>query len=441
MPGINEKEVMVRVVKLLSAISELPLCIDSSTPEVIEAALRIYPGKALINSISGEKSKYEKLLPLAAKYGAMFILLPLTEKGIPETADGRMKVVNEVVAAAEKLGIGRENIAVDGLVMTVSSDQGAAVVTLDVIEKCGRGLGLNTIVGLSNVSFGLPARAIINSTFFNLARSRGLSMAIVNPELDLTVDDKSARDLLLGADKNASLFIAKYGAGNDGASKPKTAARGGIQPADPEKIYDCVITGDKENIVRHIEAALKAGEKPSDIVDKKLIPAIAQVGEYFDKKKFFLPQLIQSAEAMKAGFAILEPLLVAAPGTVEKKKTGVVLATVKGDIHDIGKNIVALMLKNYGFEVYDLGKDVGADLIISKAREVKAEIIGLSALMTTTMVEMAEVIRLSKQEKLDIKFMVGGAVVTAAYAEEIGAHGYSKDAYEAVKTAKRLANL
>jgi 5-methyltetrahydrofolate--homocysteine methyltransferase len=441
MPGINEKEVMVRVVKLLSAISELPLCIDSSTPEVIEAALRIYPGKALINSISGEKSKYEKLLPLAAKYGAMFILLPLTEKGIPETADGRMKVVNEVVAAAEKLGIGRENIAVDGLVMTVSSDQGAAVVTLDVIEKCGRGLGLNTIVGLSNVSFGLPARAIINSTFFNLARSRGLSMAIANPELDLTVDDKSARDLLLGADKNASLFIAKYGAGNDGASKPKTAARGGIQPADPEKIYDCVITGDKENIVRHIEAALKAGEKPSDIVDKKLIPAIAQVGEYFDKKKFFLPQLIQSAEAMKAGFAILEPLLVAAPGTVEKKKTGVVLATVKGDIHDIGKNIVALMLKNYGFEVYDLGKDVGADLIISKAREVKAEIIGLSALMTTTMVEMAEVIRLSKQEKLDIKFMVGGAVVTAAYAEEIGAHGYSKDAYEAVKTAKRLANL
>jgi 5-methyltetrahydrofolate--homocysteine methyltransferase len=266
-------------------------------------------------------------------------------------------------------------------------------------------------------------------------------MAIANPELDLTVDDKSARDLLLGADKNASLFIAKYGAGNDGASKPKTAARGGIQPADPEKIYDCVITGDKENIVRHIEAALKAGEKPSDIVDKKLIPAIAQVGEYFDKKKFFLPQLIQSAEAMKAGFAILEPLLVAAPGTVEKKKTGVVLATVKGDIHDIGKNIVALMLKNYGFEVYDLGKDVGADLIISKAREVKAEIIGLSALMTTTMVEMAEVIRLSKQEKLDIKFMVGGAVVTAAYAEELGAHGYSKDAYEAVKTAKRLANL
>jgi len=441
MPGISEKDAMVKTVKFLSGISELPLCIDSSTPEVIEAALRIYPGKAVINSISGERSKYEKLLPLAAKYGAMFILLPLTDRGIPKSVDERMTVIKEVVSAAKKLGIGPEDIAVDGLVMTVSSDQAAALVTLKVIEKCRKELKLNTIVGLSNVSFGLPERALINSTFFNLARAKGLTMAIANPAPDLSVTDKYARNLLLGRDKNAAAFIARYG--SDGGKGPaqKAAVKQSAQAAgNPKKIYECVITGDRENITRHIEAALKAGEKPSEIVDLKLIPAIAEVGNYFDQKKYFLPQLIQSAEAMKAGFALLEPLLAAAPGATEKKKTGIVLATVKGDIHDIGKNIVALMLKNYGFEVYDLGKDVAAEIIVAEAKEKGAQLIGLSALMTTTMTEMPEVIRLSKKEGLNVKIMIGGAVVTQAYADEIGANGYSKDAYEAVKTAKRLGN-
>lgn len=433
MPGIDEKEVMVKTVKLLSTISDLPLCIDSSTPDVIEAALRIYPGKALINSVSGETKKQSRLIELAAKYGAMFILLPLNNTGIPKTVNDRLKTVKEVVKAAAKKGIDRENIAVDGLVMTVSSEADAALKTMSLIKKCRRSLKLNTILGLSNVSFGLPERQVINSTFYNLCKEAGLTMAIANPSMELGINDKDAVKLLLGKDKNAAGYIAKYGAQIPGPKSTGTAK----EPA-AELIYECVVKGDRENILKHVDAALKAGENPSDIVDKRLIPAINYVGELFDTKKYFLPQLIQSAEAMKAAFSILEPLLL--KQETAKEETAVVLATVKGDIHDIGKNIVALMLKNYGFRVHDLGKDVDAHAIVRKAKETNASIIGLSALMTTTMVEMRGVIELAKSEGLKCRFMIGGAVVTKAFADEIGADGYARDAYEAVKIAGALKN-
>ncbi len=433
MPGIDEKEVMVKTVKLLSTITDLPLCIDSSTPEVIEAALRIYPGKALINSISGESKKQPQLIALAAKYGAMFVLLPLNDAGIPKTVNDRVNTVKAVIKSAAKAGIGRENIAVDGLVMTVSSEPDAALKTISLIKKCRHSLKTNTIVGLSNVSFGLPERQVINSAFFNLCKDAGLTMAIANPSMDLSLKDPDAVKLLLGKDKNAAGYIGKYG-----AQVPNPKARGESKEPAAEMIFDCVVKGDRENIIKHVDAALKAGENPSDIVDKRLIPAINQVGELFDKKRYFLPQLIQSAEAMKAAFSILEPLLI--KQNTAKEEAAVVLATVKGDIHDIGKNIVALMLKNYGFKVHDLGKDVDAHSIIRKAKETNAVIIGLSALMTTTMVEMRAVIELAKAEGLKCRFMVGGAVVTQAYADEIGADGYARDAYEAVKIAGALKN-
>jgi len=431
MPGIDEKETMKKVVSLLSSISDAPLCIDSSSPEVIEAALRIYPGRALINSLSGEPEKMKKLLPVAAKYGAMFILLPLGAKGVPETAKERQIIARKVIIAAEKYGFTNRDIVIDGLVMTVSSNQEAAKETLKLIEWSSH-YGFNSIVGLSNVSFGLPERGLVNATFLELAERSGLTMAIANPSADMSLRSKDAENLLYGRDIGCRKWVEKYG----GSTLKRPASS--VQGMRPQTIHDAVVTGNKEIITGLIQDALNKGEKPKDIVDLVLIPAISQVGDLYDKKTYFLPQLISSAEAMKTGFAVLEPLLEDA-SSAQRPGAAVVLATVKGDIHDIGKNIVALMLKNYGFRVYDLGKDVDEFTIIRKAKETDASIIGLSALMTTTMVEMKTVIALAKKEGLTCKFMIGGAVITQAYAEEIGADAYSRDAYEAVKLAQKLA--
>ncbi len=431
MAGIDEKAVMVKITDLLSNLSELPLCIDSSSPEVVEAALRAYPGRALINSISGESKKTERLLPLAAKYGAMFILLPLDDKGIPAGADDRLEVVQKVFKQAKKYGYTEKDIIVDGLVMTVSSDQKAAKVTLDVIEKASA-LGFNTTCGLSNVSFGLPERGIVNAAFLAMAANSGLTTVIANPSAELLMQIKAAADVLNATDTNSAQYIEKFGS----SAKPSAAPAPAINKSNEEMIFETVVKGNKEKITGLVQAALNAGILPSKIVDETLIPAINHVGDLFDKKQYFLPQLIQSAEAMKAAFAVLEPLLKKDASAENDKK--VVIATVKGDIHDIGKNIVSLMLKNYGFKVFDLGKDVAAQEIIKKAKETGAQIIGLSALMTTTMTEMKPVIDLAKKEGLNAKFIIGGAVVDQAYADEIGADGYSKDAYEAVKLAKKL---
>lgn len=438
MPGIDEKETMEKLVGLLASTVDIPLCIDSSTPEVIESALRIYPGRALINSISAENVKIEKLLPVAAKYGAMFILLPLSDEGVPETAEERCKIVEYVFGEAQKLHYTKNDIIVDGLVMTVSSNQKAAMETLKVIEWCNNSLGCNTIVGLSNVSFGLPERSWINSAFLAMAIGRGLTMAIANPSNDMLVNLKMACDVLTCKDNNSRNYIARFV--QSIVSVPDNKEQK-ITANVVEMIYNAVVKGHREDIENLIKKALDEKVEPGYIVDKYLIPAITHVGKLYDTREYFLPQLIQSAETMKAAFEILEPLLKNQQGGNLKNDVGIVLATVKGDIHDIGKNIVGLMLKNYGFKVYDLGKDVSAEKIVAKARETGARIIGLSALMTTTMVEMKDVIKLARNEGLGCKFMIGGAVVNQQYADEIGADGYSEDAYKAVKLAAKLAGI
>lgn len=432
MSGINELETMVRVVETLSTQMDVPLCLDSANPEVIEAALRIYPGKALVNSISGEKAKMEKLIPIVAKYGAMFVLLPLDDEGIPGTADARIKIAERVISQAEHYGLTRSNVVVDGLVMTVSAEQKAAVETLNVIEWAARN-GLNSIIGLSNVSFGLPERAWINGAFLAMAAVKGLTLAIANPSLEVTVNLKLAADVLTAKDHNGTCYIRHFS-----KESPHSKDNIPIQVDLLEQIRLAVIHGEAENIASLLKKAEDQGNSPQSLMNEQLIPAINQVGDMFEKKQYFLPQLIQSAETMKAAFSYLEPHLNES-GNVSKNGIKIILATVKGDIHDIGKNIVGLMLRNYGFQVYDLGKDVPANSIISKVKELHAKIVGLSALMTTTMVEMKTVIALAKQEGLTCKFMIGGAAVDEAYAREIGADGYASDALQAVKLARQLS--
>lgn len=438
MPGINEKETMIRMIEVLSPLSDAPLCLDSSSPEVLEAALRIYPGRALINSISAEKIKLERLLPIAAKYGAMFIILPLNDEGVPDTAEKRYELIEQVYSKAAEFGYDKKDIAVDGLVMTVSSDQKAAKETLKVIDWCTNTFGCSTVVGLSNVSFGLPERSWVNTAFLAMAIGRGLTMAIANPSGDMIMNIKRACDVLVVNDMNSKEYIAHFSQAQISNGKAKEKQE---EKSTDKKIYTAVLKGDRDTIKSLLESALNEGIRPQSIIDDILIPAITQVGQLFDSKEYYLPQLIQSAETMKIAFEYLEPMLKTETGEGAKNTVGIVLATVKGDIHDIGKNIVALMLKNYGFKVYDLGKDVDAQEIIAKVKETGAKIVGLSALMTTTMVEMGEVIRLAKSEGLSCKFMIGGAVVNDKFAEEIGADGYSEDAYAAVKLAQKLSGM
>ncbi len=434
MPGINEKETMVSTVEFLSSIVDSPLCIDSSSPDVIENALRVYPGRALINSISFEKSKIERLIPIAKKYGAMFIILPLDDNGIPSTFEARIDIIQKIFRFANKFGICKSDIVVDGLAMTASSDQNAAKLTLETIDWCSNVLKCNTIVGLSNISFGLPNRSWINAAFLVMAMGRGLSMAIANPLAEILINLKYASDALVNRDRNCKYYVEHF-TKNEHTTDDRNANKDkDLRPV--ERLYNTILQGDKDNVIGIIDAVLKENIEPKVIVDEYLIPAINHVGELYETKKYFLPQLINSAETMKKAFEFLEPMLKT--DETNKTSTTIVLATVKGDIHDIGKNIVALMLKNYGFTVIDLGKNVPTLTIINKAKELNAKIIGLSALMTTTMVEMKEVIRLAKESDQDFKIIVGGAVVTSQYADEIGADGYSRDAYEAVHLARKL---
>ncbi len=439
MPGIDEKIKMVEVVELLSSMVESPLCLDSANPEVLEAALRIYPGRALINSISGETEKMTKLLPVAAKYGAMFILLPLSDGSLPETANERIGIIENVYQEAKKNGIDKEDIIIDGLVLTVSSSQEAAKETLKLIDWTAHNFKANSNIGLSNVSYGLPERGWVNAAFLAMAVGRGLTVAIANPSSELLMNLKMASDVLTGNDEGSKNYIKYF---SEKVEPDKAVAAGAtVNLSSVDQIYQGIIKGDKECIISLLEKAINEGREPGVLVDGYLIPAITKVGELYEEKKYFLPQLIQSAEAMKNAFGFLEPLLKDNDDKAFKKKPKVILATVKGDIHDIGKNIVALMLRNYGFEVYDLGKDVPTGEIIATAKALGAHIIGLSALMTTTMVEMEKVISLAKEEGLESKFMVGGAVVTEQYAKEIKADGYAEDAHKAVKLAQQLAGI
>ncbi len=434
MPGIDEKQTMVEVVKHLSTRIGLPLCLDSSSVEVLEAALRIYPGRALINSISAEKVKLEKLLPVASKYGAMIIVLPLSDEGVPHKAEDRITAIKNIYDKAQQYGYNKQDIVVDGLVMTVSSDSHAAKETLKVIDWSANEFGVNTIMGLSNVSFGLPERSWVNAAFLAMAVGKGLTMAIANPDSELLMHIKMASDVLTGKNNASNAYIAHFGKQSqrvhtDNVQKDATPAK---------QVYEAVLKGDQQGITVLVEKAMQSGIAPKVLVDEYLIAAITQVGELYEQKKYFLPQLIQSGETMKKAFELIEPKLKTTEDEEKKQKVKIVLATVKGDIHDIGKNIVALMLKNHGFEVIDLGKDVAAEKIIDVAKKEQANFIGLSALMTTTMLEMEQVVKLAKEQELQSKIIVGGAVVTEAYAKQIGADGYAQDAHSAVKLLQKL---
>lgn len=432
MPGIDEKETMLDAIGDLSVASELPLVIDSSNIDVIEAALRLYPGRALINSISGESKKIARLLPVAAKYGAMFILLPLADGDIPETAEERKKIIGDVFEKAAALGFTKSDIAIDGLVMAASSNFKAPMETLKTIEWSSNVFGANTIVGLSNVSFGMPERKWLNASFLAMAMSKGLTMAIADPGVEELANTRMAGDVLAGRDRDASRYINHFS-----QLPPKVKQKNSPSPEAPAgPVFQAILEGNREDIEQRISDAMNSGMGAQKIVDEIMIPAITEVGALFDRREYFLPQLIASAETMKKGIAFLEPWLGDAKLN-KKQKELIIIATVKGDVHDIGKNIVALMLRNHGFEVIDLGKDVSAEIIIREAVRLKPSIVCLSALMTTTMVNMKEVIDRAEREPIDCKFMVGGAVVTKAYAKSIGAH-YAKDGVEAVSVVKKL---
>ena len=436
MPGIDERTKMTELVQLLATCVEAPLCLDSSDPDVLESALRIYPGRGLINSISAEKAKLKRLMPVAAKYGAMFILLPLNDEGIPQTTEERIRLVEKVCAEAYKYGFTKDDIIVDGLVMTASADQTAPLKTLDLVRWCSRDFRINSIVGLSNISFGLPDRGLIDNAFLAMAIGEGVTAVIANPSAAGLIPIKMASDVLSGKDLNSRRYVASYSSGTG----PGNAPPGPVAEQDLlKRIFSAILDGDREVIASLLQKALQEGHKPEDLTNLQLVPAITRVGELFEQKKYFLPQLIQSAEAMKKAFEFLDPFMKAEKSGAPAK-AGIVLATVKGDIHDIGKNIVALMLRNSGFIVHDLGKDVDAKIIVDKARETGSKIIGLSALMTTTMVQMKVVIDLARAEGLKCRFMVGGAVVNQAYADEIGADAYAPDAHAAVKMARLLTS-
>lgn len=442
MNGIDEVEIMKLAIEQLSTHVKAPLCIDSSNIDAIEAALRVYPGRALVNSISLEQHKIDRLLPIAKKYGAMFILLPLSDKGLPESMEEKHAIIKKVYNHAEAIGYKKEDIIVDGLVTTVASNHLAGTQTLETIEWCTKTFGVGTIMGLSNISFGLPRRKLVNTAFFAMAIGKGLTMAIANPSDELLMQIKLACDVLSTRDKDSLEYIKacrdnKKDTPAPEVIKPTRAVASKKEEDILSKIFHMVVEGEKGSILDTVKNAVGEGHLPKTIIEEHLIPAITKVGDLFEDKTYFLPQLIMSAEAMKRAMDYLDPLLEQEEHLQGPKKK-VVIATVKGDIHDIGKNLVALMLKNYGYDIYDLGKDVAREVIVAKAKEVDADIIALSALMTTTMLEMEHVIELVKQEGIRAKVIIGGAVITEDYAKEIGAHGYSRDANEAVRLVSEL---
>ncbi len=447
MNGIDEKEMMLRTIYEVTSTVDCPLCIDSSHVDIIEAALRIYPGRALINSISLEKEKFEKLLPIAKKYGAMFILLPLSDEGLPKDSAEKHGIISTIMDEAVRIGMAKEDIIVDGLVATIGANPNAALECFETFSYCKNELELPTACGLSNISFGLPERTYVNTAFLTMAIANGLTMAIANPSQELLMNAAFASDMLLNKKESDIRYIERMNflsekyAGMERVMVQKTPAGTSAAGGETRKestgsgVFQAVLKGNKEHVLEEVKKMLDGEAKPDEIINEHLIAAINEVGELFDKKKYFLPQLISSANTMKLAIEYLEPMLERS--NTEAMAT-IVVATVEGDIHDIGKNLVVLMLKNYGYHVIDLGKDVPADVIVDTAMNEGAKVIGLSALMTTTMMRMKDVVELAKEKGCTAKIVIGGAAITESFSDEIGADGYSKDAAECVKLVERL---
>lgn len=431
-PLVDETQLLPELVQRLVGRLPLPLSIDSSNAIAIANALPYCPGSFLVNSISGEAGRMEALGPLCRDFGAPFILLPLQGAHLPEKAAERISTVESLIEKAEGMGISRRLMMVDILALAVSSSADSALQCLEMTRWCAAN-GLPTTLGLSNLSFGLPARELLNSTFLSLAAGAGLTSCIANPSAQRLREAADALKVLCNHDAHASSFIASYSGWKSGEGSVQVRQGGG---AAAKTLAEAVLNGDKENVLPLLTTELDAGADPFTLVQETLIPAITEVGARYERREYFLPQLIRAAETMQTAFAHLKPLLEAGRGP--ETRPVVVMATVEGDIHDIGKNIVSLLLGNHGFDVVDAGKDVPAEAIVACALKHNARIIGLSALMTTTMVRMEDTIKIVRERALPIKVLVGGAAVTQAFADAIGADAYCADAVGAVKAAKQF---
>ena len=497
LPEIDEPRLMREVVTKLQGVTGLPLQMDTTNIEALEAGLRYYNGKAMVNSVNGKQDQIETVLPLVKKYGGVLVGLPIDENGIPADADGRIRVARKIYAAAAEYGIPAEDIVIDGLAMTVSSDSTSAETTLETIRRVRDELHGHSVLGVSNISFGLPQRPMINAFFFAMAMEEGLSCAIVNPNSDVMMAAFRTFLLLSGRDAQCLGYLSAYadrgpvvmgkapaiaGSGSAGPAGVQTGTAGGSgsqagvragmadgarngtaaaaqgMAAEPQRepgdaagqqvsdgvahqngaasaLAEAVRRGIAGRAAEETRNAVAAGVDPMDLINHDLIPALDLVGQGFEKGTLFLPQLLMAAEAAKASFAVIKDAM---SGTPRETKGKIILATVKGDIHDIGKNIVKVMLENYGYQIIDLGKDVAPETIVDTAIREQVKLVGLSALMTTTVVSMEETIRLLREKKPDTRVMVGGAVMTQEYADKIGADAYAKDAMGAVRYADTL---
>lgn len=429
LPEIDEKEMMITAVKAIQGICDTPLQLDSTIPAVIEAGLRVYNGKAIVNSVNGEDESLDAILPLVKKYGAAVVGLTLDKNGIPKTAEGRFAIAEKILNRAMEYGIPKEDVFIDCLTLTASAEQDAVPATLDALYRVKNELGLRTVLGVSNISFGLPNRETITRTFLTMALQKGLDLPIINPNIDSIIGAVRAYKLLAGIDRNSEEFIAAY-AQTDNAPKPVTADKG-----SPDIVY-AVENGLKADAVKAAEKLLETDD-PMEIINNCLIPALDNAGSKFEKGTIFLPQLILTAGAAQACFEIIREKL-AASGKSAVSKGKVVLATVKGDIHDIGKNIVKVLLESYGFTVIDLGRDVPPETVLNAAVENQVKLVGLSALMTTTLGAMADTVALLNEKYPQCKTVVGGAVLTAEYAKQINADFYAKDAKQTVDIASAV---
>lgn len=432
--GIDQEEAMAKAVMEISQLVNTPLAIDTSDAKALEAGLKAYPGRALINSVSAEPDRLKYFIPLAKRYGAAILCLPLSEGGIPKKAEERLAVAQKIITEAKKYGLKDSDFLLDALVMTIAADKDACNEVLETLRLYRKHIGAPTTMGLSNISFGLPNRPLINSTFFAMCLAAGLDAPIMNPYDDSMQNVLSAASALLGKDPSGRDYSLNYSGQNVPVAKAKTAALSGNIIED---IKNAIISGEKEAIADMVQKALDDGYKPNEITDKALSAAMNVVGKDFGAKKIFLPQVMLSAEAMREAFLKIKEYI---PADSINDKGKIVIATVKGDIHDLGKNIVAALLENNGYRVIDLGKDVDKETIIKAARENNADMIGLCSLMTTTITQIDEVMAELKKSGFNTKVMIGGAVVTSEYADKVGADAYAADGVEAVELAKKLIN-
>lgn len=426
LPGIDEAQMLTNSVCELQCVTDLPLQIDSSDPVAMESALRRYNGKAMINSVNGKEENLNTIFPLVKKYGGFVVALTLDEKGIPSTVDGRMKIARKILLTAALYGINKKDIIFDPLAMTVSADKMSAITTLETVKKITEQLGCNTSLGVSNVSFGLPSRELVNAAFFTTAMENGLSAAIMNPYSERMMEAYYSFNVVKGLDENCMDFI-------------NFASQQEVQPTAKQEssltLKEAIEKGLKEK-ASEITTAMLGNSAPLDIVNAHVIPALDNVGKRFEEKKLFLPQLLMSAEAAKASFEVIKATMSADGSSV--KKGSIVIATVHGDIHDIGKNIVKLLLENYGYNVIDLGKNVPPETVLKAVTDNHAPLVGLSALMTTTVPAMEETVKLIKEKAPWCKTVVGGAVLTQDYADKIGADKYAADAMETIRYAESV---